>query len=399
LCSAALLASDVELAAGRASHEQGGTLRNISDTIARLAAIRAKRGVQQSDDGSPGRLSMLTNFGSNPGNLNSKFYVPSELSAGAPLVVVLHGCTQNAAGYDHHSGWSKLADKEGFALLYPEQKRANNPNLCFNWFVPVDISRDGGEASSIRQMIDLMITTHEIDRRRVFITGLSAGGAMAGSMLASYPELFAGGAIIAGLPHGTASTIPEAFDRMRGHNLPSEADLRQLLSRSSAHNGPWPKISIWHGTSDRTVVPDNAKAIAAQWRGVHEVGSEETSELPGGHVRHTVHNTSGEAVIETNLISKMAHGTPLGRDGFGSAGPFMLQVGVSSTALIAAFWGIHRGGQIVRNEREATPSRQRDASSPSASKLEVGVSGTPASVESRVRKIIEDALRTAGLMK
>ncbi len=98
--------------------------------------------------GIPSRLLSLPEFGSNPGALGGKFYCPHDLPAGAPLVVVLHGCTQNAAGYDHHSGWSELADKAGFALLYPEQQHSNNPNLCFNWFQPP--MRDVARVRSIR---------------------------------------------------------------------------------------------------------------------------------------------------------------------------------------------------------------------------------------------------------
>jgi phosphoribosyl-ATP pyrophosphohydrolase len=96
------------------------------------------------------RLSDLTQFGLNPGNLRARVYIPTGLPAGAPLVVVLHGCTQTAAGYDHGSGWSSVADRYGFAVLYPEQQRANNPNLCFNWFRPGDCRRDAGEPLSIR---------------------------------------------------------------------------------------------------------------------------------------------------------------------------------------------------------------------------------------------------------
>jgi poly(hydroxyalkanoate) depolymerase family esterase len=116
------------------------------------------------------------------------------------LVVALHGCTQTAADYDHGSGWTRLADRYGFAVLFPEQQRANNPNNCFNWFLPSDTRRSHGEAFSIRQMIERVITDHGVDRRRVFVVGLSAGGAMTSAMLATYPDLFAGGAIIAGLP-------------------------------------------------------------------------------------------------------------------------------------------------------------------------------------------------------
>jgi poly(3-hydroxybutyrate) depolymerase len=94
---------------------------------------------------------------------------------------------------------------------------------------------------------------------------------MANAALCAYPEHFAGGAIIAGLPYAAATSVPEAFDRMRGHGIPDPDELRKRLSGASPHRGPWPTISIWHGTRDRTVVQANAQAIIAQWSGVHGV--------------------------------------------------------------------------------------------------------------------------------
>lgn len=315
-------------------------MRKISDTIARLAALRARQDGRPPDVISSGRLSTLSNFGSNPGALQAQFYLPADRPEETPLVVVLHGCTQTAAGYDHMSGWSRLADEEGFALLYPEQRRANNPNLCFSWFLTADTTRDRGEALSIREMIEAMIMTHGLDRNRVFVTGLSAGGAMAAAMLANYPEVFAGGGIIAGLPYGSATTVPEAFDRMRGHGGPCEQDLQRLLQRASPHNGPWPKISIWQGSADRTVAPSNAHAIASQWRSVH--GLEKTPPhvtSAGPHSKQVWHDDTGNVAIEINTIAGMGHGTPIDKN-LGAPGPFVIDVGISSTREIAGFWGI-----------------------------------------------------------
>ncbi len=108
----------------------------------------------------------------------------------------------------------RLADRLGFAVVYAEQQPANNPKNCFSWFLPGDTARDLGEARSIRQMVEHAIAAFGIDRNRIFVTGLSAGGAMASTMLATYPEVFAGGAIIAGLPHGSARSVQQAFDAM-----------------------------------------------------------------------------------------------------------------------------------------------------------------------------------------
>ena len=122
--------------------------------------------------------------------------------------------TQTAASFDFGTGWSTLAKRYGFALLMPEQQGANNANTCFNWFNPEDTARDSGEACSIRQMIARAVDDIGIDRHRIFITGLSAGGAMTSVMLATYPEVFAAGAVIAGLPYGTATNVKEAFESM-----------------------------------------------------------------------------------------------------------------------------------------------------------------------------------------
>lgn len=381
-------------------------MRSISDTIARLTAARghARPGLAPK---SPSRLTEMTGFGSNPGALKAYRYVPDGLPEGAPLVVVLHGCTQTAAGYDHGSGWSQLADQRGFALLYPEQQPANNPNRCFNWFVPGDIRRDSGEALSIVQMVRAMIGAHGLDSRRVFVTGLSAGGAMTSVMLATYPDVFAGGAIIAGLPYGSATSVPEALDRMRGHGLPSEAALQRLLRDASDHDGPWPTVSVWHGTRDVTVVPANMAASVAQWRGVHGLGPEPTEiSQVDGHVRRVWRDRSGAARLEEFQISGMGHGTPLSSaDHIGSPCAFMLDARISSTRHIADVWLLTGADRPSAQQPEASAQRSEEnrlvtVPRPVAN-VEAPVPSSTAAPKpvSGVGKVIEDALRAAGLMR
>ena len=215
-------------------------IRSLHDTITRLAAVRGLEAQQPIEGGN--RLSLLDGFGPNPGALVAKTYIPESFVEGAPLVVVLHGCTQTAEGYDRGAGWWRAADEHGFALLFPEQQRANNPNLCFNWFSPDDTRRDRGEARSIREMVAEMHARFGTDPERVFVTGLSAGGAMTAVMLATYPEVFAGGGIIAGLPFGSAHSVPQAFDRMRGHGGPTAAALSDLVRSETDHPGPGPTL-------------------------------------------------------------------------------------------------------------------------------------------------------------
>lgn len=378
-------------------------MRRMSDTIARLAAAASQLSSGNVDD--PTRLKQFRDFGSNPGALKAHVYAPDHLRPGAALVVVLHGCTQTAAGYDRASGWSALADEQGFALLYPEQQRANNANGCFNWFEPSDAARDRGEALSIRQMIDRAAERLSLDPDRIFVTGLSAGGAMAATMLATYPEVFAGGAIIAGLAHGSANGMVEAFDRMRGHALPPAARLQELLRASSDHRGPWPRISVWHGGADRTVSPDNAGAIVSQWRGVHGLPDKPTAVDQVDHVPHRMwQGSDGRVLVEEYLVPGMAHGTPLktsGTDALGSSAPFMLDVGISSTRHIAAFWGVVEGPakrsggmSSAPDEAERVPARLEPRRL-HGQRIVLDVPRAAAGVG----KVIEDALRAAGLMR
>lgn len=386
-------------------------MRSISDTIARMAAMKARAAPPQGQMNG-GRLALLPSFGSNPGSLVGRTYMPEHLAKGAPLVVVLHGCTQTAEAYDLGSGWSELAEREGFAVLFAEQQRSNNANLCFNWFSPADIARDSGEAHSIRQMVDVVVSAHGIDRRRIFVTGLSAGGAMACAMLASYPEVFAGGAVIAGLPFASAGTVPEAFDRMRGHGGPGVPALQDRLLAASNHAGPWPTLSIWQGTADGTVAPSNAEAIVAQWRQVHQIPSEPTrEEAIGRHRRRVWCDAEGRDVVESLSIAGMGHGTPLDpshADGLGVSGPFMLDAGISSTHHIARFWGI--AGPSNAPRMSARPNAGRSARPLEGEILAPGASaarpsadaGAPTekpSQSTQVGKVIEDALRAAGLMR
>lgn len=360
-------------------------MTSLSETIRRLAEQRAGhfgQGVPTS------RLTELGAFGSNPGTLTGKIYVPSPPEQAPALVVVLHGCTQTAEIYDHGSGWSRLADEHGFILLYPEQRRGNNANLCFNWFEPGDTRRGQGEAMSIIQMIEMACREHQVDRKRVFVTGLSAGGAMANVMLAIYPDVFAGGAIIAGLPYNVASTIPEAFERMRGHGLPSASILSGKITEASPHRGPWPTVSVWQGTRDHTVAEANALGIVEQWRSLHGVSSSSpiSSVSEGNHYITRWETEDGFAPIELHSIDDMGHGTPIdAKSGLGTAGPFMLDVGVSSTEYIARSWGL-------------TPSFGK-RSDPELPQNDVHPEQANPDLADGIRGVIESALRSAGLIR
>ncbi|MFZ4110352.1 MAG: alpha/beta hydrolase family esterase [Polymorphobacter sp.] len=268
---------------------------------------------------------------------------PARLSGATALVVVLHGCAQNAAGIDHGAGWSTLAAEAGFTLLFVEQARSNNPNLCFNWFQPGDVRRGAGEVESIRQMVAALVANGSADPARIFVTGLSAGGAMTASLLATAPEVFAGGAVIAGVAHGIAGSVGEGLDRMRGTGLSDAATLAARVRAASPHAGPWPRLSVWHGTADSIVVPANAEAILAGWAHLHGLTAPSGAARVNGHMRRVWRDARGVEQIEAHIIAGMGHGLPMtsiGPEACGTPGTLILECGLSSTRRIAAFWGI-----------------------------------------------------------
>jgi poly(hydroxyalkanoate) depolymerase family esterase len=347
-------------------------------------------------------------FGDDPGNLRMLSYVPEALPANAPLVVVLHGCAQTAAEYDAGSGWSTLAERFGFAVLLPEQRRANNANLCFDWFQPEDIARGSGEVASIAAMVATMIDTHHLHRHRVYVTGLSAGGGMAVALLATYPDVFAGGAIIAGLPFGSASNIPEAFGVMGQGRVRPARELGDRVRAASAHRGVWPTVSIWQGSADTTVNPANAEELRKQWADVHSVVDAAPAEtVLNGAARRVWADADGRAVLETVVIPGLGHATPIDPDaadedarcGAAGASRFILPAGISSTYVIADGWG------LIGRRRTARPAVDKTAqTAPRAAVWQDFLPGGKAAVQDVAAHLADPAslvakvLRSAGLV-
>ncbi|MGI9319472.1 MAG: extracellular catalytic domain type 1 short-chain-length polyhydroxyalkanoate depolymerase, partial [bacterium] len=146
-------------------------------------------------------LDSVEDFGPNPGQLDMFVYVPDDYEQDAAMVVALHGCRQQATDFDDETGLKAYADSLKFVLLFPEQRLSNNDNQCFNWFEPKNNSKHQGESGSIKNMILYAIDTYGVSPTKIFILGLSAGGSMAAVLIANYPQMFGGGAIIAGTPY------------------------------------------------------------------------------------------------------------------------------------------------------------------------------------------------------
>ena len=327
-----------------------------------------------------GTFAEVTGFGSNPGALKMFTYLPDTLRNPAPLVVVMHGCNQNAADYLAQSGWREAADADGFVLLLPEQRSVNHPTRCLNFAERLDLIRDSGEALSIRQMVAHAAGRHAVDADRVFVTGLSAGGGMTSVMLATYPDVFAAGAIVAGLPYRCGDstftapaacgvTLPFGPHNPAPNRTAADWGGRVRAAAPPGFAGPWPRVSIWQGEADGTVDPPNATELVEQWTDVHGVDAVVDAEEPvGPAVRAAFVGADGRTRVELVTIPGFGHATPIDPDAAGApcgrAGPFILDADVCSTAEIAGSSGSRASLRRSRSNLPSSPGTRSSSLAP-----------------------------------
>jgi poly(3-hydroxybutyrate) depolymerase len=239
-------------------------------------------------------------------------------------------------------------------------------------------------------MIGTMVETYGLDAGRVFVTGLSAGGAMADVMLATYPELFAGGAIIAGIPFGAAQNVRDALESMRSAPLRTPAQWGGAVRAASDYQGAWPRISIWHGALDTTVNVSNAQASVAQWADLHGLSlTDARQEMVDGAIR-----LSWGQQLEVYTLPALGHGTPIDSRDLGEPGPFILEAGISSTRRIAEFWGLVPA--IVSRPRPVTVADERVSVLP---EIETVVLSEKTVAKPTLENVILRALKAAGLIR
>jgi len=240
---------------------------------------------------------------------------------------------------------------------------------------------------------------------------------MTAAMLATYPEVFAAGAIIAGLPYGTAGNVQQAFESMFQGRTHSAKEWGDLVRRASRHRGPWPRVSIWHGDADAVVKSANAQALVQQWSNVHQIDSAPIADTVDGYPRK-VWRRDGVDVVESYTITGMAHGTPLATgthdEACGETGPFLLETGISSSYHIAKFFGltghVRNRADVRETEAKATsptslvpgdieiiPDERVEILEGKADEQEIGDGPHTGRID--VMAIITKALTQAGLMK
>jgi poly(hydroxyalkanoate) depolymerase family esterase len=287
----------------------------LGETVRRLAAMAKaasfKGGVHRRPPNPlPEGASFATATYSNAaGTRNYKLYIPSLHTDGRlPLIVMLHGCTQSPDDFAQGTRMNALAEEQGFLVAYPAQRALANAKHCWNWFKPDDQRRDQGEPSLIAGITQEVMRNHPVDPGRVYIAGLSAGGAAAAIMGDAYSDLYSGVGVHSGLPAGAASDLPSAFDAMRLGGTIKDRSTRVV------------RTIIFHGDKDPIVHPCNGDAVAAQALGP-ATGLRQTTQhgqAPGGHsYSRTIYaDAEGRAICEQWRILGAGHawagGSPSG---------------------------------------------------------------------------------------
>ena len=234
-----------------------------------------------------------------------KLYIPSGYTGQAvPLVVMLHGCTQSPVDFAAGTRMNVLAEDKTFLVAYPEQAPWANGSKCWNWFQESDQQRDGGEPSLLAGITRQIMSQYRVDGNRVYVAGMSAGGAMAVIMAAMYPDLYAAVGVHSGLTYGAAHDLPSAFAAMQQGTRQDARPLREII----------PLITL-HGDGDTTVAPVNADCLLDQWKAASDgLGSVpdvkvERGQVASGHAytRSIYHDVSGQAIMEQWTVHRAGH--------------------------------------------------------------------------------------------
>jgi feruloyl esterase len=262
----------------------------------------------------------VKNFGTNPGRIKMFLHEPKigKLSSlRKPLVVVLHGCSQSAEGIAKQTQWNILADKYGFYVVYPQQNLYNNPSLCFNWFSSEDVNKGKGESLSIKEMLNHMINNFPIDENRVFVYGVSAGAAMSVVLMANFPDVIDGGAVLAGGPFMPELTDLQRIDLMFSPKENTKENLGAPIKKmNSGYIGNYPRALIIQGKNDLVVNPKNADLLVKQWSFLHQIKDSLTDTLTKFNQSRDVtkfnfKNSEEETKVIFYDINRMGHSIPI----------------------------------------------------------------------------------------
>jgi len=291
--------------------------------------------------GASAQMNQITDFGLNSGNLEMLLFEPSNPRTDAEVVLVLHGCGQNASNFAEQTGWNVLAEQYGFYVIYAQQKAINNPTRCFNWFLSSDNERDSGEAKTLVEMINYVHDNYATDPTKNFVCGLSAGGAMTPVMLANYPDVFKSGGSWAGVPYLYSPTGNNDITPMEWGD--------KVRAAFPAYTGTYPTLFICQGTDDSVTEPINETRLIAQWTNIHD--SDQLADATdlnfngNANVEEKIYlNSSNDTIVKSYKITNMGHGIAVdpGNGSFqgGQAAAGAYDVDFYSTYWMARFFGL-----------------------------------------------------------
>lgn len=269
----------------------------------RLPGSRPRKSVEVPD----GAQFLSRSFACAAGSRSYKLYIPRRLEeSGCALLVMLHGGTQDGDDFAAGTRMNDLAEEHGLIVAYPSQSKAANASLCWNWFAPEHQKRGSGEPSIIAGITGEIVAGYPVDPDRVFVAGLSAGGAMAAVMSATYPDMYRAVGVHSGLAYGSATDLPSAFAAMRGN-----AGARGRGSRRScgvAGKSPRVRTIVFHGDADQIVHPSNASGIVGASKMGESIDLAKTHSSAGrSYTRTVIRDQSGAAVVEDWLIHGSGH--------------------------------------------------------------------------------------------
>lgn len=281
-------------------------------------------------------------FTNSAGTRAYRLYVPSgAVGQALPLVVMLHGCTQNAEDLAAGTRMNELAERDTFFVLYPEQSAKANGQRCWNWFKAEDQRRERGEPSIIAGITRQVAATQQVDTRRIYVAGMSAGGAMAAVMGATYPDLYAAVGVHSGLAYGAAHDMPSAFMAMKqGASDPARAKTVAAHDAGAIDLARAVPTVVFHGDHDGTVHPRNGEQVLNQWAGNSARATVRRGQVPGGraYTRSVYRDAGGRAVAERWIV----HGAGHAWSGGSQRGSYTDPHGPDASAEMMRFFLEHR---------------------------------------------------------
>jgi poly(hydroxyalkanoate) depolymerase family esterase len=339
------------------------TPQPVSDLLSRFRHLSGGKWIRESaqpiedvdtvDAGIPDKGRFLTGSSTNhAGTRAYKLYVPSGYGGEAlPLIVMLHGCTQNPDDFAAGTGMNRVAEDNNCFVLYPAQAKSANASHCWNWFNASDQRRDSGEPSIIADITRKIAREYQVDTSRIYVAGLSAGGAMAAVMGATYPDLYAAVGIHSGLPYACARDMPSAFAAMKAGRAKASAlkpGAQKPGVKAPESLGHAMPVIVFHGDRDTTVHPANGERVLSQCISAHASASDAESDgrmrtergtaaSGRAYSKTVIHDKDGKAIAEKWVL----HGAPHAWSGGSSKGSYTDPAGPDASREMLRFFYTH----------------------------------------------------------